>query len=181
MLNSKEIYKKATKLRENMYNISPEDICRELNLVYFESEFKKQLGLLTCVSKNYFVIVNRELNDVGKLFVTLHEAGHYIFHKELMGKAFTEKNYLKSTVQIEREANAFAAHFLISDKDVYDAAQNGFDYFQLASEKNVFPEVAQIKLQEMRTLGHNVNICDCPDSKFLLRYEKAFENDEIWF
>ena len=46
-----------------------------------------------------------------------------------------------------REANIFAAEFLVDDTDLFDTLQSHTDFFSVASSLNVPPELLDFKLR----------------------------------
>ena len=61
--------------------------------------------------------------------------------------------YLDETDFLEREANIFAAEFLIDDTSLFDVANSQADFFQIASLLNVPPELLDFKLRLLKQQG----------------------------
>ncbi len=64
----------------------------------------------------YSIYVNGNHSDTRKRFTIAHEIGHFLFHRNLIGDGIVEDAMLRATGltnSIERQANAFAADFLM--------------------------------------------------------------------
>lgn len=84
-------------------------------------------------------------------------------------RTFHELSYLDETDFLEREANIFAAEFLIDDTSLFDVANSQADFFQMASLLNVPPELLDFKLRLLKQQGHRVNALYIAQSDFLKR------------
>lgn len=64
----------------------------------------------------YSIYVNGNHSDTRKRFTIAHEIGHFLLHRELIGDGIVEDAMLRATGltnSVERQANAFAADFLM--------------------------------------------------------------------
>lgn len=71
----------------------------------------------------------------------------------------------------EYEANAFAAHLLLDNDDVYALAREGYDVVQMANAMNSHINLMLIKLQEMNKLGYDLRVPIEPDGRFLRKIQ----------
>ena len=74
--------------------------------------------------------------------------------------------------RIEYEANAFAAHLLLDNDEVYSYARQGYDVVQTASAMNSDVNLILIKIQEMMKLGYEMNIPFETDSRFFRKIRR---------
>lgn len=75
--------------------------------------------------------------------------------------------FYSASTGIEKEANEFAANLLITDDEMLEQVQEGYDYYSL-SRIFAYPlELVQLKLNDMRQRGYMFNISDIPNSQFL--------------
>lgn len=58
----------------------------------------------------------------------------------------------------EYEANAFAAHLIIDDDDIYSMSKEKYDVVQMAKMLNVNINLVLIKLQELNKLGDDFRV-----------------------
>lgn len=79
------------------------------------------------------------------------DTGHVILHMDTPGvNLYNEACILDNTSVTEREANFFAAEYLIEDKDVYDAIQYEYSLSQMAAYVKVPIGLLILKLEIMR-------------------------------
>ena len=67
---------------------------------------------------------------------------------------------------MEIEANIFAAHLLLDEKEVFEYIKRGFSYEELAKIFSVNINMMIFKLNEMQRQGYNFNLSEYPDSTF---------------
>ena len=87
--------------------------------------------------------------------VAAHELGHDMLHRDIASKKIMQEFVLfnvKNTT--EYEANAFAAHILFDNDEVYELAREGYTVEQMAKMMNCHVNLLLIKLQEMTKLGY---------------------------
>ena len=100
--------------------------------------------------------------------VCAHEIGHDLLHRELAKGSGSLPEFvlfdMRSTP--EYEANAFAAHLLIDDREILENLRQGYDVAQLASMMGTNINLMLIKLQEMSRLGYNIRVPFEPKSDF---------------
>lgn len=72
----------------------------------------------------------------------------------------------------EYEANAYASHILISDKDILELTKNGKDLIEISSILGCDINLILIKLREMNVLGYNFKSFNFVDSTFLKNVNK---------
>lgn len=86
-----------------------------LNVIVIFSQLGNTAGYYKYIKRRKYIIINSDIeNDAFVRVVLAHELGHSILHRT-KNCAFMSKHTLLLTTKIEREANMFAAHLLISD------------------------------------------------------------------
>lgn len=78
----------------------------------------------------------------------------------------------------EYEANAFAAHLIIDDDDIYSMSKDKYDVVQMAKMLNVNINLVLIKLQELNKLGYDFRV-SCEADSFFFRKPKTLTSNEL--
>ncbi len=168
MIDSKTIYEKANKIVRDAETRNALRIADDLGLVIrFVDDFEKLLGMYTYKWGQRMVFLNSSMDEHMLQMVLAHEIGHDILHRDLAQDGWLREFVLfnmKDTT--EYEANAFAAHLLLDNDQVYEMAREGYDLVQIAKAMNTNINLMLIKMQEMNRLGYSFNLPMSPDSRF---------------
>ena len=89
--------------------------------------------------------IHNKLNHVMQKFIAAHEIGHSILHPKT-SKFYVKKNTLFFPDKLEREANIFAAEFLINSTDLYKLLGRRESLEWIAYELEVPIELLQMKM-----------------------------------
>ena len=107
------------------------------------------------------IIINNKLDSVMKKTVCAHEFGHFILHGDnnFSCEGLTFESKTQAGI-LEREANVFAAYFLIDTNEANSLLTSGYSIAEAASILGTDPHLLQLNL--------SINgLCDAPDSSFL--------------
>lgn len=78
-------------------------------------------GFCTIMNRTCYVVINAHLRSEEQRIVAGHEAGHIVVHADdLKIGMFRDSDIYTATGRMEREANTFAADFLIPDDEVME-------------------------------------------------------------
>lgn len=102
------------------------------------------------------VVINETLDEPMKKIVCAHELGHHILHS---GKLCSCSSVTDSSI-LEREANIFAAAYLIDSKKAVSLLTEGYTVSQTASMLETDENLLMFLL-------NSLNITDAPESTFL--------------
>lgn len=120
------IYDDVQRLRKKYGTNDPFELLDAIHAqVVFSDAYPKDglKGYCAVLLKQKYVVINSKLIQCEKRVVGSHELGHLIVHGDELktGAAFKDHDIYQATGRKEREANFFAADFLIDDSDVLDA------------------------------------------------------------
>lgn len=108
-------------------------------------------GLYTVINNRSFIVLNTGLGPVESAAVCAHELGHHVLHRDLArGVLFGDYALFLRNSRAEFEANCFACHLLIDDRDLCcllrapDCAAATVD--DLAAKIGVLPQLLALKL-----------------------------------
>lgn len=111
--------------------------------------------------------------------VCAHELGHDVLHRDIAkGEGLKEFVIFNMKDTTEYEANAFAAHLIIDDDDIYSMSKDKYDVVQMAKMLNVNINLVLIKLQELNKLGYDFRV-PCEADSFFFRKPKTLTSNEL--
>lgn len=106
------------------------------------------------------IVINNSLNDIMQQIVCAHELGHHLLHGGST-QSCESGSFNKTSAGIyEREANLFAATFLIDKQAVLNLLTQGYSIAQAASMLETDIDLVSFLLSAL-------NLCEVPDSTFL--------------
>lgn len=126
-------------------------------------------GYATIQNRTKYIVVNSLLPAQEQAVVAAHELGH-VFRHELRLRAQPMKDFdiYGATGKLEREANFFAADFLISDEQALDEIRScGADFFSTARTLNVPAPFFAFKLYSLVQRGNAMRMPVDLDNDFL--------------
>lgn len=121
-------------------------------------------GFATIQNRTKYIIVNSLLPYEEQAVVAAHELGHVFRHElRLRAQPMKDFNIYGATGKLEREANFFAADFLISD-EIHSC---GADFFSTARTLNVPAPFFAFKLYSLVQRGNTMRMPVNLDNSFL--------------
>ena len=166
------IFDQAQLCRKRFHTSDPYELLRGMGAVLVLSTKYPPDGLrgyCTVMNRTMYVVINANQPEEVQRVVAAHEAGHLIVHrKQLKTGAMSDFDVYNVRSHLEREANFFAADFLLSDDDVMDVMQsNEADYFDAAKELLIPAPFFAFKLYSMVRRGYNMTVPVDLNSTFL--------------
>jgi Zn-dependent peptidase ImmA (M78 family) len=147
-MNALAIYKKATALINKHKTRNSAKIAENLGIkIYYRSNFTDLLGMYTVVQRQRCIFLNNNLGYEDSQIVIAHEIGHDL--KEFM--------LFDLNSRPEYEANAFAAHILLDEKEIEPLITDGVSLEAAAKQLNTNINLLSIKIIEMSKLDLNFN------------------------
>ena len=145
------IYSKATEMVKQTGTRNPMKIASEIGVMLrYSEELDKLLGLYTYRWKHRIILLNDKMEEIMARMVCAHELGHDALHRDIAkGDGLKEFVLFNMKDTTEYEANAFAAHLIIDDDDIYSMSKDKYDVVQMAKMLNVNINLVLIKLQEL--------------------------------
>lgn len=180
MIDSFYIYSKATEMVKQTGTRNPMKIASEIGVMLRHSEeLDKLLGLYTYRWKHRIILLNDKMEEIMARMVCAHELGHDALHRDIAkGEGLKEFVLFNMKDTTEYEANAFAAHLIIDDDDIYSMSKDKYDVVQMAKMLNVNINLVLIKLQELNKLGYDFRV-SCEADSFFFRKPKTLTSNEL--
>lgn len=159
-MNCKYIVSEANKLA-NEYNHDPFAAASGGGALISFKDLGSLKGAFFGALPQPAVVINNSLDEQTQKTVCAHELGHFVLHKN---KNFSCENIefkTRSTVGIlEREANLFAAAFLINFEAAKELLKQGYSIQNTAA-------MLKTDVNLLMFLLNSSGLCDAPDSCFL--------------
>ena len=174
------IYSKATEMVKQTGTRNPMKIASEIGVMLrYSEELDKLLGLYTYRWKHRIILLNDKMEEIMARMVCAHELGHDALHRDIAkGDGLKEFVLFNMKDTTEYEANAFAAHLIIDDDDIYSMSKDKYDVVQMAKMLNVNINLVLIKLQELNKLGYDFRVT-CEADSFFFRKPKTLTSNEL--
>jgi Zn-dependent peptidase ImmA (M78 family) len=157
MANITYITSLADKFIKKYGTRDPEKIARELGVIIMECSFAKQKGIYKIIKRNRFIFINNNLDEITRKIVLWHELGHDTLHRAEAAKigAFQEFNIFNmGKNRMEYEANIFAAQLALSDDDVLECIEMGYDVEQIATTLGSDINLVALKIDTLISQGY---------------------------
>lgn len=163
------IYDFTQKTIRKARTADPYELAEQLGITVKYKSFGDLKGTYFISKRQPFIILNDTLDEVMERVVIAHEIGHHLLHRHIAVGNFQEFGYFDMTSKPEKEANLFAANFLITDEDVISLAEEQYTSEQAACILKVPHQLILIKMEDMNKRGYNLNLFCVPRGDFLGR------------
>lgn len=168
-MDSYGIYKRANNLIQRYGTNDPIKLADDMGIWVREFDTPTELlGMYICKYNHRVIILNPNVNEYLYRMVAGHEIGHDQEHRDIVKNGLMKEFQLFNMTNItEYEANAFASHLLIDEKEMMELFKQGYDIDSAAKMLMVNINLILIKIQEMNRLGMDLKLPYSPDARFL--------------
>ena len=166
------IYQQAMESRRLYATSDPYELIDGMDAVLrFTDAFARNglRGFCTMINRVRYVVINEKQPEEEQRVVAAHEAGHLILHQaELKTGTMKDFDVYHVTNRLERQANFFAADFLIDDDEVMELMHTeDMDFFDTARALMIPAPFFAFKLYSMVNRGYNMRVPVDLNSTFL--------------
>ena len=148
------IYELVTRIVKEYGTSDPFELCDALGINLMREPLGSLRGLFSYVADEPVVFVSPDLGREDSLMTCAHELGHFFLHSEIAKEnCLKEFKTFNMKDKVESEANIFAAHLLIDDEELIGLLKEGHDAFETAKMLHVYPDLLNIKLTELNSMG----------------------------
>ena len=155
-----EIVAAVAKLRKRYHESDPFLVCKAMGIkLIFQSLGTAPDAVKGFILKSKRIIVitiNCDLPLVIQKIIVAHELGHAVLHKNSGILAFHEATLFDNSSRYEKEANLFAAEFLLSDDRVMNVLNADNTFFSAAASLYVPMELLDFKFRVMKWKGYKL-------------------------
>lgn len=143
------------------YAYNPYEAADDLGVVVKYKDLGTLKGLFISLTPKPAIIINENLDETTQKIVCAHELGHFILHNNTNFSCENINFDSRASIgTLEREANIFAAFFLINKEEALTYIKSGLSISETASLINT----------DVNLLAYVLNVlgyCNAPDSSFL--------------
>lgn len=159
-MNYDDICRAVKQLQRRYCESDPFRICKQMGIVLlFQSLGKDPSAIkgfyLEC-KRIRTITVNSDLPSVIQKIIVAHEHGHATLHRSSGLHAFHEVGMFDESSIMEKDANLFAAEFLLDDDVVLNALNADNTFFSAAAQLYVPIELLDFKFRVMKWKGYKL-------------------------
>ncbi len=157
-----QIVKAARQTVEKHKTRDPFEIARAMDIeILFVDDFVKLKGMYRVIRDHRFVFINSKLAKATQNIVCAHEIGHDLLHRHLaVDNSLQEFVLYQMDSRPEYEANVFAAELLLSDEDILDCIDKGYDVEMTAKRLNSDINLVALKVSHLIKKGYMLRSLD---------------------
>ena len=154
-MNAATICAYVRDILDKYHERDPFRLCNDMDILLNRAP----MGVDIYASKGFYIrqfginviTVNSDQPEYIQKIVCAHEIGHSVLHSDIVEACCFEN--LNLTQKTEREANLFAAEYLLSDEIVLSHIEESESVYTLAQKLEVPTEILLYKLQTMESKG----------------------------
>ena len=152
---------KAVEQVKSRYNEDdPVRLCKAMGIVLIYQSFGTAAdaikGFMIRIKRIDAIIVNSDMSPILQRIIIAHELGHAVLHKDSSLFPFREIALFDESSRYEKEANLFAAEYILDDDSVMEALNTDNTFFSAAAGFNVPMEFLDFKFRIMKWKGYKV-------------------------
>lgn len=155
-----EICASVHRLKQKFGDTDPFQLCRDMGiLLLFQPMGKHETaikGFYMLCKRVRSITVNSDLPEIIQKIIVAHELGHASLHNDCGVQAFHEVALFDNASTLEREANLFAAEYLLNDEDVLEVLNQDTTFFSAAALLRVPMEMLDFKFRLMKWKGYKL-------------------------
>lgn len=159
-MNYAEICKEVKKVNMRFHETDPFQLCKNLGIIVI----RKPFGVEENAIKGFFLEMNRirtitinsDLPSEIQKIIVAHEIGHALLHRKTGIHAFHDVGLFDESTTYEKDANLFAAEYLLNDEDVLATLNTDCTFFSAAASLYVPMELLDFKFRIMKWKGYKL-------------------------
>lgn len=154
--NFTDIATRSQRLIKKYGTRDPFVIAQKLGIeIIYADELKRLKGMYRIIKRNRFIILNSSNSQPMNAIVCAHELGHDQLHRDYAKTAPLQEFMLYDMAsRREYEANVFAAELMLSDDEILDYIEKGYDTMQIAKATYTDINLVALKVDLLIRNGH---------------------------
>lgn len=150
----------VTRIKRKYVETDPFRLCRAMDIkLIFEPMGKDPdapKGFFLECKRIRTITVNSDLPEVIQKIIVAHEIGHALFHRKTGIHAFHDITMFDQNSVMEKEANLFAAEYILEDQKVFEVLNRDTTFFSAAAALYVPAELLDFKFRLMKWKGYKL-------------------------
>lgn len=151
----------AVEAPEKKYHESdPFRLCADMNIILLS----QPLGNAPDAIKGFYleskrirtITVNCDLPEAVQRIIVAHELSHAVLHRHSGVHAFHDIGLFDESSLLEKDANLFAAEYLLRDQDVLETLNRDTTFFSAAAMLRVPAELLDFKFRVLKWKGYKL-------------------------
>ncbi len=155
-----EITEPVEKLKKRYHENDPFLLCKAMGIkIIFQPLGTAPDAIKGFILKSKRIVaitVNSDLPIILQKIIVAHELGHAILHKNSSVLAFHEVALFDESSRYEKDANLFAAEYLLEDDHVLEILNTDNTFFSAAAALHVPIELLDFKFRVMKWKGYKM-------------------------
>ena len=147
-------------LQKKYYESNPFRLCEDMNILLFS----QALGNAPDAIKGFYleskrirtITVNSDLPEAVQRIIVAHELGHAALHRHSGVHAFHDIGLFDESSLLEKDANLFAAEYLLRDQDFLETLNRDTTFFSAAAMLRVPAELLDFKFRVLKWKGYKL-------------------------
>lgn len=135
----------------------PFAICKELDIEIMKRAMCEEIkGYFFMYEGVRIIVLNLELEKSVQKVICAHELGHALLHEHIADRDHFTADFsvYDPSAKPELQANLFAAELLIGDEEVLSRLEYDDNYFSIARDLEISPQLLDFKIRMMQAKGH---------------------------
>lgn len=155
-----EIVKSVKKLKKRYHEDNLFELCGNMGIILLPQSFGTQkgaiMGFFLEQRRIKTITYNSDLSEDLQRIIVGHELGHSVLHARDGIHAFHDVGLFDVSSRFEKEANLFAAEYLLEDDEVLETLAQEGDFFSAAAVLRVPVELLDFKFRIMKWKGYEL-------------------------
>lgn len=147
-------------LQKKYHESNPFRLCADMNILLLS----QALGNTPDAIKGFYleskrirtITVNCDLPEAVQKIIVAHELGHAVLHRHSGIHAFHDIGLFDESSLLEKDANLFAAEYLLRDQDVLETLNRDTTFFSAAAMLRVPAELLDFKFRVLKWKGYKL-------------------------
>ena len=153
-----EVCAAVAKLKRKYKESDPFRLCDAMGVKLISQSLGKEpdsiKGFFLECKRIKTITINSDLPEVIQKIIVAHELGHAVLHRKAGLSAFHEVGLFDESTEMEKDANLFAAEYLLDDETVIETLNSDTTFFTAAAVLCVPVELLDFKFRVMKWKGY---------------------------
>ena len=155
-----DVCEAVTKVKKKYDEPNPVRLCRQMGITLLYESFGKDpdaiKGFFTEMNRIKMITVNSDLPEIIQKIIIAHELGHAVMHRSSGVREFHDVAMFDESSTKEKDANLFAADYLLDDQAVFETLNEDTTFFTAAAKLHVPIELLDFKFRVMKWKGYKL-------------------------